>query len=390
MEQCNAIKNEKQIVLGKIMEKQYTVNTVPCLTWNWMKSNRDLVVINSQFSQSDGEYDFLPSGIEIAQELPKIEFKNSGIFNIPDKKYGDEIKLKQNTKILDEAKKSKEELLQLIENTVKNPQNFVITGKISEPFILNFNKNDNSISVQTFYAKKDSESSIILIYGNEIQNQIIQTKIYAEENAKIHLVKVQLLNENANQLDDTQIIANENAKISFTQIELGGKHINSGIHTTLSGYKSSFYSDVAYISQNEQYLDMNHIVYHYGKKSECNMQVNGTVKDNAFKTYKGIIDFKNGCSGSKGNELEQTLLLSPNLNNKSMPVILCDEEDVEGEHGATLGRLSSDILFYMQTRGIEPKTAEKIMSRAKIQAAMDKIPDEKTKDLITNWLDKNI
>lgn len=372
------------------MEKQYTINTVPCLTWNWIKSNRDLVVISSQFLQADGKYDFLPSGIEIAQKLPKIDFKNSGIFNIPDKKYGDEIKLKQNTKILDDAKKSKEELLQLIENTVKNPQNFVISGKISEPLILNFNDKENAISVQTILAKKDSEATVVLIYGKNIQNHIIQTKIYAEENAKIHLVKVQLLNENANQLDDTQIIANENAQIFFTQIELGGKHINSGIHTTLLGNHSSFKSDVAYICQNEQYLDMNHIVYHYGKKTDCDMQVNGTVKDKACKTYRGIIDFKNGCSGSKGNELEQTLLLSPNLNNKSMPVILCDEEDVEGEHGATLGRLSSDILFYMQTRGIEPKTAEKIMSRAKIQAAMDKIPDEKTKDLITNWLDKNI
>lgn len=372
------------------MEKQFAVNTVPCLTWNWIKLNYDIISINSQFDCLEAKYEKLPNGVEISKNAPKVDFKNSAVFNLPDKKYGDEITLKQNTKVADIAKESNQELLKIIGETVKNPENFVINGKISEPLILNFSDKENAISVQTIFAKKDSESTVILIYGKNIQNHIIQTKIFAEENAKIHLVKVQILDENSNQLDDTQIIANENAQIFFTQIELGGLHVDSGVHTTLLGNHSSFYSDVAYICQNEQYLDMNHIVYHYGKKTECDMQVNGTVKDKACKTYRGIIDFKNGCCGSKGNEMEQTLLLSPNVVNKSMPVILCDEEDVEGEHGSTLGRLSSDILFYMQTRGIDSKTAEKIMSRAKIISATEKIPDEKTKKIIFDWIDKNI
>ena len=86
--------------------------------------------------------------------------------------------------------------------------------------------------------------------------------------------------------------------------------------------------------------------------------------------------------------MEETLLLSPTAINKSLPVILCDEEDVEGEHGATIGRLSSDILFYMQSRGISEKEAEIIMSRAKIQAAADLIPDEEIKNQISDFLDK--
>ena len=118
------------------------------------------------------------------------------------------------------------------------------------------------------------------------------------------------------------------------------------------------------------------------------MFVNGTLRGNGRKTYRGTIDFKNGCCGSKGNEMEETLLLSPTAINKSLPVILCDEEDVEGEHGATIGRLSSDILFYMQSRGISEKEAEIIMSRAKIQAAADLIPDEEIKNQISDFLDK--
>ena len=166
--------------------------------------------------------------------------------------------------------------------------------------------------------------------------------------------------------------------------------MNSGLHVNLNGYQSSFDSKVAYLCQNDQILDMNHIVYHYGKKSECNMQVDGTLKDNAQKAYRGTIDLKKGCCGAKGHEMEETLLLSPKTVNKSLPVILCDEEDVEGEHGATIGRLSSDILFYMQSRGISEKEAEVLMSRAKIQAAVDLIPDEQVKEQIGTFLEKLI
>ena len=120
------------------------------------------------------------------------------------------------------------------------------------------------------------------------------------------------------------------------------------------------------------------------------MQVDGTLKDNAQKAYRGTINLKKGCCGAKGHEMEETLLLSPKTVNKSLPVILCDEEDVEGEHGATIGRLSSDILFYMQSRGISEKEAEVLMSRAKIQAAVDLIPDEQVKEQIGTFLEKLI
>lgn len=370
------------------MENKYTINTAPALTWNWLKSNCDEVTVNTTFVQADAKYTSLPKGIT-TDKVQCSSFTKSAIANIPDKKYGDQVKSAQNARITTAAKQTNEELTALINQTVKTPQDFVITGKVEEPLILTFDSEADSISVQNILAKENSEASVILLYKGNPSTQIIQTNIFAMDNAKVNIVKVQVLGSNSTQLDDTRIYESENAQVHFTQIELGGQHVDSGLYTELNGYKSAFKSKVAYLCQNQQLLDMNHIVYHFGKKTECDMQVNGTVKDNAVKNYRGTIDFKNGCCGSKGNEMEETLLLSPKAVNKSLPVILCDEEDVEGEHGATIGRLSSDILFYMQSRGISEKEAEEIMSRAKIQAAADLIPDEEIKNQIINWLDNN-
>jgi len=385
------------------IEKTYTLNTAPSLTWNWLKSNCDTISLDKEilnsFENKDLSFSKLPEGITVEKQGPVTNLNptGSGVFNIPDQKYGDEVKTAQNARITTAAKETKEDFSNLFDSVIKNPQHFQISGKVSEPLVLFFDnsaenlKSGNQINAHTIHALPNSQATVIILYkdSNAVKSQLVQTKIFAEEYSKINLIKAQLLSKETVQLDDTQIICGDNSEVSFVQLELGGKHVDSGLHTTLQGYQSKFKSNVAYLCQESQYLDMNHIVYHFGKKSECNMQVNGTLKDNAVKTYRGTIDFKNGCSGSKGNEMEETLLLSPAAVNKSLPVILCDEDDVEGEHGATIGRLSSDILFYMESRGIDEKAAEEIMSRAKIQACADLIPDEAIKEQITNWLENN-
>ena len=374
------------------MEANYKINTIPSLTWNWLKMNNDTVTLDAE----DFETAATPStssspatGTTPATDIPEAFSFGSGIFNIANKKMPDSRVESESTEPA--GKTSVTHPLQKAFEERKS-ETIKITGKKAEPIIINLTAKGKTYTSQTIIAEKDSEATVILVYSDDAQSneaaQIIRTKVLAKEGSSIHVVKVQLLGSNTEQLDDTAFIAEENAKLQFTQIELGGKHIASGLHVNLNGYKSSFKSNVAYICKENQLLDMNHIVYHFGKKSECDMHVNGTLEGSAKKTYRGTIDFKNGCCGSKGNEMEEVLLLSPLALNNSLPVILCDEEDVEGEHGSTIGRISQDILFYMQTRGISQKEAEKLLSKAKIQAAADFIPDEEIKQKIRDWLDK--
>lgn len=354
--------------------------------------NKDSVELEDSFEKYEPQVQSIPEGFS-------IDSTKNRIIDFP--LFGTGVANRANLKMIDSRveEKSEEQTfsfdsyanhpLQKVFESVLNDEQFIqIEGTPSAPLILNFNSQKNTVSSQIIHALPNSKATIIFVYEGNAESQIIRTKIYAEENANINIVKVQLLENKAVQLDDTSYVADDNAKVQFIQLELGGAHVNSGLHVNLNGYKSSFKSNVAYICKENQYLDMNHIVYHFGKKSECNMQVDGTVKDNAAKTYRGTIDFKNGCAGSKGNEMEETLLLSPTAVNKSLPVILCDEEDVEGEHGSTIGRISQDILFYMQTRGISKKEAEELMTRAKVQAVADLIPSDDVKDKIFNFISK--
>ena len=70
-----------------------------------------------------------------------------------------------------------------------------------------------------------------------------------------------------------------------------------------------------------------------------------------------------------------SLLLGDGVVNQTIPLILCGEEDVEGNHGATIGRLDEKMLFYLASRGIPEEAARSLLARARIEAVVDLLPE---------------
>ena len=83
---------------------------------------------------------------------------------------------------------------------------------------------------------------------------------------------------------------------------------------------------------------------------------------------------------------KNVLLLGDDVINKTIPLILCTEEDVKGSHGASIGQLDEETLFYMQARGISEEQAYALMADARIEAVCQKIPDETAQKLVKAYL----
>ena len=99
------------------------------------------------------------------------------------------------------------------------------------------------------------------------------------------------------------------------------------------------------------------------------MQANGVLTHQSLKTLRGTIDFVQGCHGSEASELETVLLTDKTVINRSVPVILCGEDDVVGNHGATIGSMQPEQLFYLESRGISADQANTMMLQAVVESA---------------------
>ena len=351
------------------MQNTINLNPIPYLTWTWLKINNDTATYDFSLPENNGTEIQLPpnvsvrNGKAVVTELPE-----------PESSIG-------------------REATDLITSSIAGKiYTFEKSKEEEKPLIIRVKADSNSATYNIIHAKAGAKAQVIIVYeGSSTASQAdslsgVVTKVYAEEDANVHITKVQLFDKNINQIDDTQLVCGDRAKASLIHIILGGAHTNASFHATLAGYQSKFLSDTAYICRENQYLDMNQTVVHTGKKTDCDMKTDGTVKDKASKTYRGTIDMRRGCSGSTGNEMETTLLLSPDAVVKAAPIILCGEDDISAEHGSTIGKLSPEMLFYMNSHGIDQQTAEALLTKAKILAAATNIPDENIKEEINEYI----
>ena len=253
-----------------------------------------------------------------------------------------------------------------------------------------YKQGENFLHAAYIYAEEGSSITVIMenLSDREASGSAgIQTKLYAEKNAEIRLIQVQLLGDGFASMNDVGGICEEGASIELLQLLLGAKTTYAGAHVNLAGDKSRMKADIGYLGKKTQKLDMNYVAEHHGKQTESLMEVKGVLRDRASKLFRGTIDFHRGCSGAEGTENEEVLLLGDEVVNRTIPLILCGEENVQGNHGATAGRLEEEKLFYFCSRGLSREEACDMMARAGIDALCAKIPDETVVRRVQTYLE---
>lgn len=217
---------------------------------------------------------------------------------------------------------------------------------------------------------------------------LVRTELHVEKNARVRLVQIQnTAQDSLLRLENNGRCA-ENGQVELIQILLGRGDVYSDGHFALNGTGAGFQAGIGYLGQRKQTVDLNLVVDHWGQKTTSEINAAGALKDDARKIFRGTIDFKKGSAGSVGNEQETVLMLGNGAVNKTVPLILCAEENVVGNHGATIGELDEDTLFYFESRGIPAAEAENIMARAAIERLARTLQDETAQAAVLTELEE--
>lgn len=177
-------------------------------------------------------------------------------------------------------------------------------------------------------------------------------------------------------VEDSGFVLDEGARVNVRHVVLGGGFTASGLAADLRGDRSRIDVDTSYLASGTQQRDFNYIIRHRGRKTVSNMDANGVLTGTSKKCLRGTIDLIHGAKGAEGNERETVLLASKGVDNKTVPNILCDEDDVAGNHGATIGHVRPDQLFYAACRGLSQEQTEALFLSAKLEDAALQAPND--------------
>ena len=255
--------------------------------------------------------------------------------------------------------------------------------------------NENSVLIDNIeiIANENTKSTIIIKYTSNQENEsyhngIIKAK--AKKNAELNIVLVNLMNIKSNNFLAIENNFEENAKINYTIVDFGGKHSITNYYSNLHGDNCDNQLNTIYLGKENQVFDLNYIGELRGKKSNIDIEVQGALKDTSKKHFKGTIDFKKGCKKATGNENEACMLLSDTAKSIALPMLLCSEEEVEGNHSSSAGKIGEKELFYIMSRGFELKEAMKLMVRARFNQILEKIENEELREEILQEIDKRL
>ena len=202
------------------------------------------------------------------------------------------------------------------------------------------------------------------------------TRIVVEAGAKLHLIEMLGVNEGQQHLESVGLEIHQDAAVDVKQYALSGSTIGLGLTANLVGARARLDLNNRYHATHEETLDINHLVRMRGTSTRAQLTESGVLNEAAKKTLRATIDLVRGAKDAQGNEIETVMILGDDVVNKTMPVILCDEDDVAGNHGATIGSVSPEQLDYLAARGLSRQAAEQLFVRALFEDAIINAPEE--------------
>lgn len=271
--------------------------------------------------------------------------------------------------------------LDLVINPKKNIDKLIINYNFDE-------KNNYLASFITINLDYDM-NAIICFRGN---NSFLNFKLKVKDtgNNKSNITIVNLCNDSSTSFISIENEVNNNSNNTINYIDISGKVRVSNYYSIINGLNGISNFNTIFIGDNDDRLDMNYYTKNNNSKTISNMIFEGVLLGNSYKSLKGIIDFTKNSKSSKGDEKENCLLLSDNCKSKSLPMLLCEEEDVEGSHSLSSGKIDEDKLFYLMCRGLSKKESILLIVKSNFKPILDNIFDDNIKNEVINIIDKKI
>lgn len=232
---------------------------------------------------------------------------------------------------------------------------------------------------------------MVLDYGNLNPSvHLGHTIIHVKEGAKLNLIKFQSNHLGSSFIDETLIHVEDRGFINVIDIQLGSNKMIVNYDTNLKGYESECSFNSIYLASDQRGLDLSFTANHMGKKSTSSILGKGVLSGEAKKVFRGTLNFENGSAKSVGKEEEVVLLLSEKVKSDSIPALMCSEDDVIGEHGASIGQLDENQLFYLMSRGLSEDEAKLLVISSSFREILENIEDELLKEKTLGELERRI
>jgi Fe-S cluster assembly protein SufD len=219
------------------------------------------------------------------------------------------------------------------------------------------------------------------------------TSVSVAEGATLTHVRLQQESAEAFHVNTTVAHIAERGTYDAFVLTLGARLARTEVHARLAGPNASVHLNGAQLLAGTQHADITTVVAHDAPNCASRQTVKNVLGGRSRGVFQGKIEVARPAQKTDGYQMSQALLLSPTAEIDCKPQLEIYADDVKCSHGATVGELDADQLFFLRSRGIPLASARAILVRAFLTEALDVVRDEAARELmeqaIEAWWDRN-
>ena len=216
-------------------------------------------------------------------------------------------------------------------------------------------------------AERGSEISVIEQHvglGGGAYFRNVVTDSVVEEDAHVRVYKLQEESVQATHIASSYARVARGGSYHNHYFGFGGSIVRNNLHTEFGDEHAECTMNGLYIPMNTQHMDHHTVIDHAHANCNSHELYKGILLDNARGVFSGRIIVRKGAQKTDAKQSNNNLLLSENAQIDTKPQLEIWADDVKCTHGATIGRIDEDALFYLRTRGISSAQAHRMLSHA--------------------------
>ena len=215
-------------------------------------------------------------------------------------------------------------------------------------------------------------------------------ELYTGEGAQIRHVDVQRWGEDVYNFNINRSITQNDSLIIWETGQLGGHTTKTFYDSVLPGNGSMMEFNGIYFMRNKQHLDVDTLMHHVGLATSGDLLLHGAVQDKSRSVFTGLIKIEKTGQQTNSYLKNENLILNKGARADSMPSLEIDANDVRASHGATIGQVDEEYVFYLMSRGISRNTALRMVVEGFFYKVFDRMHNERVRQKLVNAVSAKI
>ncbi len=268
---------------------------------------------------------------------------------------------------------------------------------VEKPIEFNFKADENTANFPHVIVVAEAGSKATIIENYESQAQSFTNsamQIFVEDNANLTHYRVQKESAESYHIGTSEITLKRGSYYNSTNINLGGKLSRHDIHLKFTATGGECFVDGLYMLNGNQHHDTHSMIDHALPNCVSHQNYKGVLNDKSHGVFNGKVFVRENASGTDAQQSNKNLLLSNDARVDTKPQLEIYNDDVKCAHGATVGQLEEEELFYLLSRGLNESLARNLLTYGFAEEIVNKIEIESIKkqldEAVLNRLNANL